>query len=271
VSYTLGQIVSGLPAKGGGRLNWGTTTDNSLGMIAAMQAVIEITETAELEELKYQTPVPPATALSLTAGNPIIPISSLLATIAGNTAYPQFEPYSSLFTDVTDQYDGWLWFQGSGFQPNAVNQSGRVIEYRRVVAVDMFTYGVTSSTQTSYGTAPSVYYTRFNQNYQIGPSPDQNYPFFFRLKLRHPFPATSQASMPIFAPDSWMQVFQYAAIEQLAKDEGIDSSSSICKTAKEFLESRGMAMWQLRKLQRDRDETHNQRSMSLRTSRYTYA
>jgi hypothetical protein len=271
VSYTLGEIVQGLPAKGGGRQNWGVTTDNSIGMIAAMQVIDEITETAELEELKYQTPVPPAQPLVLTTGNPIIPISSLLATIATNAAYPQFQPYASLFVDVTDQYDGWLWFQGNGFQPNAVNQSGRVIEYRRVPAVDMYTYGVTSNVQTSYGTAPSVYYTRFNQNFQFGPSPDQNYPFFFRVKLRHPFPATNQAAMPIFAPSTWMQIFQYAAVLQLAKDEGIASTDSIVKTATDFMTNRGMDMYTLRQVQMRRDERHNQRSLSLRTARYTHA
>jgi hypothetical protein len=273
MSFTLGQVVSGLPAKSGGRNNWGTTLDNSIGMIAAMQVIGEITESAELEELKYQTPVPPATPLTLTTGNPIIPISSLLATIQSNANYPQFQAVYSegfTFTDVTDQYDGWLWFQGNGFQPNAVNQSGRVIEYRRVPAVDMYTYGVTSNTQTSYGTAPSVYYTRFNNNYQVGPSPDMNYPFFFRLKLRQPFYPTTQANTPIFAPDTWQQIFQYAAVLQLAKDEGITDGSFV-KTANEFLKNRGMDMYTLRQVQMQRDEKHNQRSLSLRTARYTHA
>jgi hypothetical protein len=268
--YTLGQIVVGLPAKSGGRNNWGVTSDNSLGMVAAMQVIDEITETAELEELKYQTPVPPLTPLSLTVGNPIVPISTLLGSIAGNTNYPQFQAYGSNFVDITDQYDGWLWFQGSGFQPNAVNQSGRIIEYRRVPAVDMYTYGVTSNTQTSYGTAPSVYYTRFNQNFQLGPSPDQAYPYFFRLKLRQFFFATAQATTPIFAPSTWMQIFQYAAVLQLAKDEGI-SDASFVKTANDFMTSRGMDMYNLRQVQMKRDERHNQRSLSLRTSRYTHA
>ncbi len=273
MSYTLGQIVAGLPAKSGGRLNWGVTTDNSIGMVAAMQVIDEITETAELEELKYQTPVPPATPLALTAGNPIVPISTLLATIAGNTAYPQFQAYitaGGAFVDVTDQYDGWIWFQGNQYSSNAVNQSGRVIEYRRVPAVDMYTYGVTSNVQTSYGTAPSVYYTRFNQNFQLGPSPDQSYSYFFRLKLRQPFLSTGQAATTIFAPSTWMQIFQYAAVLQLAKDEGI-ADASFVKTAEQFMSSRGMDMYNLRQVQMKRDERHNSRSLSLRTSRYTHA
>ncbi len=271
--YTLGQVVQGIPAKSGGRNNWGVTADNSLGIVAAMQVIDELTENAELEELKYQTPVPPATPLVLTVGNPIISIASLLATISANTNYPQFQAIytaGSSFTDVTDQYDGWLWFQGGGFQPNAVNQSGRVIEYRRVPAVDMYTYGVTSNTQTSYGTAPSVYYTRFGSNFQVGPSPDNNYPFFFRLKLRQPFYATAQQNTPIFAPSTWMQIFQYAAVLQLAKDEGITDSSFVT-TATDFLTSRGMMKYFNRTVPMERDEKHNQRSLSFRTARYTHA
>lgn len=264
MSYTLGQIVAGLPAKGAGRQNWGTTTDGSVGIIAAQQAVMEITESAELEELKYQTPVPPLTGiLQMTAGNPVISIASILATIQSNTNFPQFQSIYSQFTDITDIYTFWLWFQGSYMQ------SGRLLEYRRVTATDMYTYGVTSNNSGSYGTAPPVYVTRFNQNLQVGPAPDQNYLFFVRPKLRHPWPSSSLAAATIFAPDTWMQIFQYAAIRQLAADEGMQDSS-IYKTATDFLEKRNMAPWQLRKLQMQRDEMHNSRSLSLRTGVYTF-
>lgn len=259
--YTLGQIVSGIPAKSGGRNNWGITADGSLGIVAAMQAVMEITESAELEELKYQTPIPSATPLQMTLGNPVIPISTLLATIATNTLYPQFQPLA--FTDITDVYTFWIWFAGG------VNQSGRLLEYRRVPALDQYTYGVTSSNQQSYGIAPPVYYSRFNTFLQVGPAPDQNYFYFTRLKLRHPWPFATFANAPIFAPDSWMQIFQYAAVCQLAKDEGIQDSS-IYKTAMDFLTSRGMNPMQLRQLQMQRDEKHNSRSLSLRANVYTH-
>jgi hypothetical protein len=268
--YTLGQIVSGIPAKSGGRNNWGTTGDGSLGIVAAQQVVMEITESAELEELKYQTPIPPLTPLILTAGNPIVPIATILATIGGNTAYPQFQSISSQIVDVTDQYDSWIWFSGGGYQPGAVNQSGRILKYRRVPAVDQYTFGVTSSNQTSYGVAPPVYFTRFNQNYMVGPSPNMAYSYFFRVKLRHPWPASSLASAQIFAPDSWMQIFQYAAVCQLAQDEGIQDSS-IYKTAADWLERRRMAPWQLRQLQMERDEKHNERQISMRTAKYTFS
>jgi hypothetical protein len=270
MSYTLGDIVAGIPAKSAGRNNWGTTADGSLGIVAAMQAVMEITETAELEELKYQTPIPPLTPLILGAGNPIVPIATVLGTIATNTAYPQFQSIAADIVDVTDQYDSWIWFSSGGFQPGAVNQSGRILKYRRIPAVDMYTFGVTSSNQTSYGVAPPVYYSRFNQNFMVGPSPDNSYSYFFRVKLRHPWPSSNFASATIFAPDSWQQVFQYAAVCQLAKDEGIQDSS-IYKTAMNFLTSRGMDSMTLRRLQMQRDELHNERSLSLKVNRYTWA
>ena len=261
--YTLGQIVSGLPAKAAGRGNWGTTADGSLGMIAAQQAVMEITETAELEELKYQTPIPPLGPLQMTAGNPIVPIANLLATIAGNTNFPQFQSIASQFVDITDVYTFWIWFQGG------VNQSGRILEYRRIPAADMYTYGVTSSNQQSFGVAPPVYYSRFGAVLQLAPSPDQSYFYFVRVKLRHPWPSSSLNNAVIFAPDSWMEIFQYSAILRLAMNEGIQDSS-IYKTAADFLTSRGMAPWQLRNLQMQRDERHNSRSMSLRANVYTH-
>lgn len=265
MSYTLGQIVAGLPAKSGGRNNWGLTADGSLGIVAAQQAVMEITETAELEELKYQTPVPPLTGImQMTAGTPVISIASILATIPGNTNYPQFQAVAANIVDITDVYTFWLWFQGG------VGQSGRNLDFRVITALDMYTYGITSNNAGSYGTAPPVYYSRFGSNLQVGPAPDQNYFFFVRPKLRHPWPSSSLSSAPIFAPDSWQQIFQYAAVYQLAKDEGM-TDQSFAVTALNFLKQRGMDPYTLRQVQRLRDERHNSRSLSLRTQVYTHA
>jgi hypothetical protein len=198
-----------------------------------------------------------------------VPIATIIGTIQGNTAYPQFQSIYQNFSDVTDCYDSWIWFTGGGYQAGSVNQSGRILKYRRVPAVDMYTYGVTSQNQTSYGVAPPVYYTRFNQNFQVGPAPNSAYSYYFRVKLRHPWPTSNLASATIFAPDSWMQVFQYAAVCRLAADEGIQDSS-IYKTAMDYLKSRGMDPWNLRTLQMQRDERHNERQLSLRTSVYTH-
>ena len=134
----------------------------------------------------------------------------------------------------------------------------------------MYSFGITSNQQAGYGVAPPVYFSRFGSNLQVGPSPDQNYAYFFRVKLRHPFPTSSLAAAAIFAPDRWLQIFQYSAIRQLAADEGIQDSS-IYKTASEYLEKRGMLPWQLAQLQMQRDEKHNERQASFRAAKYTFA
>ena len=268
MSFLLSDIVSGLPAKGGGRQNWGLTADGSLGINAGVEAVLAIGESAELEELKYQTPIPPAVPLQMSVGNPFIPIATILGTIATNTNFPNFQTYGGLFTDVTDQYDGWIWFSGNGLPVSATNQSGRVLKYRRVPAVDMYTYGVSSNTNT-IGIAPPAYYTRFGPYFQVGPAPNQAYSYFFRVKLKQPFPASGLASMPIFAPDSWKEVFQYDAIRRLAQNEGIQDTS-IYKTAVDYLKTMGMDPWTLRQLQMQRDSKHNERQISMRTEVYTW-
>lgn len=264
MSFTLGNIVSNLPAKSGGRNSWGNTADGSFPIIQAQQAVMEITETAELEELKYQTPVPPQTGiLQMSVGVPVTPISTILATIATNANYPQFSTIATQIVDITDVFTYWIWFGGG------VNSAGRTLEYRRITTLDMYTYGVTSNSNSSFGVAPPVYYSRFGSNLQVGPAPDRTYFNFLRVQLRHPFPTSSLAAAPIFAPASWQEAFEYATILKLAAGEGIQDSS-IYKTAKDWLESRGMAPWQRRTLQQMRDERHNARALSLRTAVYTY-
>ena len=178
--YTIGSCISNLPRKFGNRSNLANVADGSDPVVAVQQALSELTETYEFEELKYQTPVPSAVPLSMTVGQPIITIPSLLATIAGNTAFPQFQTQNVV--DITDVYTFWMWFSGG------VNQAGRYLEYRRVTTVDSESYGITSPTQGAIGTAPPAVYTRFGSVLQVGPAPDQTYNFFVRLKLRHPIP-----------------------------------------------------------------------------------
>lgn len=259
MSYTLGDIVTGLPAKGGGRQNWGTTTDTSIGIEAAMQSVQEITESAELEELKAVTVQPPTTPLALTAGNPVVPISTLIASCQANGYFT-----NDNVTDITDIYTFWVWLT-TGY-----NTAGRALKYRRITTIDSYTFGITSNSPTSYGVAPNVYYSRFGNEITLAPAPDQNYAYFVRVKIRHPWPTANYSLQTIYAPDSWKEIFQYSAILRLAANEGIQDSS-IYKTAMDFLTLRGMAPWQIRKLQMHRDELHNERQFSLQTSRYTYA
>lgn len=189
---TIGALISGLPRKYGNRLDIASIADGADSVSAMVESINELTETYEFEELKYQTPVPPAATLALSTGQPVVPIASLLATIPGNTLYPQFQTQN--ITDITDIYTFWMWFTGG------VNQAGRTLEYRRVTTVDQDSYGITSNTQGAIGTAPPVYYTRFGNILQVGPSPDRPYQFFVRVKIRHPFPISFPFSAAILTP-----------------------------------------------------------------------
>lgn len=193
MAYSLANCAKNLPQKFGNRQNLGsyipgtmTATnriyeDNSLAMWSLIQAIQQLTETFEFEELKYQTPVPPASnILSMQMGQPVIPISTLLATIQGNTIYPQFQNQN--INDITDVYTFWVWFA------NSPSVSGRTLKYRRVTTIDTYSYGITSNTQGTIGVAPPVYYTRFGNVLQVGPAPNQTYQYFVRVKIRHPFP-----------------------------------------------------------------------------------
>jgi hypothetical protein len=189
---TIGALASGLPNKYGNRQDLAIIADGSKPITAIRQSIAELTETYEFEELKYQTPVPPSTPLQMTTSQPIIPIESLLATIAGNTSFPQFQTQNVV--DITDVYTFWMWFSGG------VNQAGRTLDYRRVPTVDQDSYGITSNTQGAVGTAPPTYFTRFNNILQVGPAPDNPYTFFVRMKLRHPLPITEPFSAAVLIP-----------------------------------------------------------------------
>jgi hypothetical protein len=178
--YTVGSMVGGIPPKFGNRLDLSNFADGSKTIVALRQSISELTETYEFEELKFQTPVPPATTLAMTTAQPVIPIATLLGTIPGNALYPQFQTQN--VTDITDVYTFWMWFSAG------VNQAGRTLDYRRVPTVDQDSYGITSNIQGAVGIAPPTYFTRFGNVLQVGPAPDNPYQFFVRMKLRHPFP-----------------------------------------------------------------------------------
>ena len=189
---TIGALASGLPNKYGNRQDLAVIADGSKPITAIRQSIAELSETYEFEELKYQTPVPPTTPLKMTTSQPIISIASLLATIAANTAFPQFQNQNVV--DITDVYTFWMWFSGG------VNQAGRTLDYRRVPTVDQDSYGITSNTQGAVGTAPPTYFTRFNNVLQVGPAPDNPYTFFVRMKLRHPMPYTEPFIPAVLTP-----------------------------------------------------------------------
>jgi hypothetical protein len=362
--FTVGNCISNLPVKFGGRADlfsfadpqvWPVAASSpgvSRSVVAVMESIRELTETYEFEELKYQTLVPPNTPLSMTAGNPVIPISTLLGTISSNsTNYPQFQGQNII--DVTDFYDSWMWFVGSTGTSTSVNQAGRIIKYRRIPTIDTYSYGITNQNQGQLGVAPPVYFSRFGNVIQVGPVPDQNYNYFVRMKLRHPFPIggttaflpavitasvnggivnglslvsggagyTPNLQIPlyftnsptnnpatgialanssgvittytttatgggyvsaptvytaavsqqqVFMPESWQEIVELCACQRLALWEG---ASEYITMFEQLLQTKGIDIpkARARKAQMERDEMHNERSMSLMVGNYTWA
>jgi hypothetical protein len=345
--FLIGDCVPNIVTKFGNRQNLNTTADGSLTITAVMEAIKELTETYEFEELKYQTPVPSLTPLNMTAGNPVIAISTLLATIPTNaTLYPQFQGQN--IVDLSDIYTFWMWFSGG------VNQAGRTLKYRRIPTIDTYSYGITNNSAGQLGVAPPVFFSRFGTNLQVGPVPDQNYQYFVRMKLRHPYPVggtsnfiaavitatltagavtaltivsggkgylASQTNVPlyltpspngtvatgtfntnvsgvvssvnlvggatgyiaapsvgtaavaqqqVFMPDSWQEIVELCACQRLALWEG---ASEYIQMFEGLLKTKGIdiAAARARKAQMERDEKHNERSMSLMTGAYTWA
>lgn len=344
--FTIGDTVPNVVLKFGNRQNLNTTADGSLTMTAVMESIKELTETYEFEELKYVTPVPNLTPLSMTAGQPVVPIASLLATIAANSAlYPQFQNQN--IVDLSDIYTFWMWFAGG------VNQAGRTLKYRRIPTIDQYSYGITNNNTGQLGVAPPVFFSRFGNQLQVGPVPDQNYQFFVRMKLRHPYPiggtanfvaailtctlsagavnavsitsggagyypsttfplyfgaspngsvatgtATSNSSgvitavavtsgasgytaapavataaastQQVFMPDSWQEIVELCACQRLALWEGAQEYITMFEG---LLKTKGIdiAKARSRKSDMERQEMHNERSMSLMTGPYTFA
>lgn len=344
--FTIGDMVPNIVTKFGNRQNLNTTADGALTITAITEAIKELTETYEFEELKYVTPVPNLAPLSMTAGVPVIPIASLLATITTNAAlYPQFQNQNII--DITDIYTFWMWFAGG------VNQAGRTLKYRRIPTIDQYSYGITNNSVGQLGVAPPVFFSRFGNQLQVGPVPDQSYQFFVRMKLRHPYPvggtakfvpasisatiaagvvtaltlntggagylpsttfplyfsASPNGSVPtgtctsnssgiiastslttgasgliaaptvgtaaistqqVFMPDSWQENVELCACQRIALWEGASEYISMFEG---LLKTKGIdiAMARARKAQMQRDELHNERSMSLMTGPYTFA
>src|SRR5882762_4070829 len=200
-NITIQTLYPGIVSKFGGRQNFGpSNVTSALYVQACQQAIQELTETYEFEELKVPSP--------------IVPILYGVSTYA----IAPFIPAGQLAWDITDIYDWGFWL-------NPGSQTGpfRIMKYRRVGTVDYYQFGTTAP-------APPVYFSRFgspwgisgpNGNLTIGPIPNNLYYSFMRFKARHPFTSSIYDS-PIYIPDSWQEIIEYAACLRLAIGEGAE-------------------------------------------------
>ena len=244
-------LYPGIVNKFGGRTNFGPAANTNALYVSAVQGAIrELTETIEFEELKVISPIVP------------------LIMGTANYSISQFIPTGQLTWDITDILDWGYWLQ-----PNSTNGPFRIIKYRRIPTVDMFQFGTTAP-------APPVYFSRFGSPWgisgagselQLGPIPDQFYLSFMRFKARHPF-TTNIYDSPIYLPDSWQEILEYAACLRLAVNEGSEKYAQIFKAIL-FGDPKSpgdLGLLNGRKQQMERDANHNERQISVITGSFSY-
>jgi len=107
-----------------------------------------------------------------------------------------------------------------------VNQAGRTLKYRRIPTIDTYSYGITSNVANQLGVAPPVYYSRFGNNLQVGPVPDQNYQYFVRMKLRHPFPVGGTVAFQVATITATLTTGVVTALNLITGGAGYPASAT---------------------------------------------
>lgn len=245
-------LYPGIVSKFGGRQNFGpANSPTALYVQPCQQAIQELTETFEFEELKVMSSIIP-----------------LLFGVA-NYSISQFIPNTQLTWDLTDIFDWGFWLN-----PGAQNGPFRILKYRRVGTVDYYQFGTTAP-------APPVYFSRFGSPWGIsgagselvvGPIPNNTYYSFMRFKARHPF-TTNVFDSPIYMPDSWQEILEYAACLRLAIGEGAEKYIGIFKNILYGDPKRpgDLGLLNGRRAQMERDANHNERQITVTMQTYSYA
>jgi hypothetical protein len=248
----ISDLYPGIVNKFGGRQNFGpAASTTALYVTAVKQAIQEITETYEFEELKVMSPIVP-----IQFGVSTYPISAFIT------------PTLTTTWDITDIYDWGFWLN-----PGAQNGPFRILKYRRVGTIDYYQFGTTAP-------APPVYFSRFgspwgiagpNGNLTLGPIPNANYFSFMRFKARHPF-TTNVYDSPVYIPDSWQEIIEYSACLRLAIGEGSDQYISIFRNVLHGDPKRpnDVGLLKAREAQMERDANHNERQISVVMQTYSY-
>ena len=245
-------LYTGIVSKFGGRQNFGpANSTTALYVPAAVATIKELTETIEFEELKVPSPI-----VQIQQGLSVYSIS-------------QFIPTNQLTWDITDVFDWGFWLT-----PGSQVGPFRILKYRRIPTIDYYQFGTT---------APSVpvYFSRFGSPWgisgagselAIGPIPNATYFSFMRFKARHPF-TTNLYDSPIYLPDSWQEIIEYATCLRLAIGEGSEKYTAMFKNILYGDPKRpgDLGLLNGRVQQMQRDANHNERQISVTMQTYTYA
>jgi len=209
------------------------------------KALIELTESTAFEELRRTGP-----KVMLTPNVAIYPVSQFL----NNGDDYNFPEVMTIFVDV----------------PN--NTVVDVVQYKNPQAIERMIAPSTVGLPSRY--------TRFGPNFHFGPTPNAGYTVYLRYQVKHPFPAsldeTSLKAQPIFIPDSWEEIVEYAAAERIAVvkrwNDQAKTLHDLIFGDPEFAASDGKkgrpGLIAARTLQNERDAKFNSRQLGIMTARY---
>jgi len=252
-NLTIQSLYPGIVNKFGGRQNLGPANSaTALYAGACREAIQDLTENNEFEELKVPSP--------------IVPIQYGVAMYSVN----DFIPTGDAEWDIVDVFDWGFWLN-----PGSQNGPFRIMKYRRVPTVDQYQFGTTAP-------APPVYFSRFgspqaispgskNFNLVVGPIPNATYFSFMRFRARHPFTANVYDS-PIYMPDSWQEIIEYFACLRIAINEGSEKYAGIFRSVL-FGDPRNPlvpGILKARQMQMERDANHNERQITVVMDYYSY-
>lgn len=145
-----------------------------------MRAIQEVTESYPFEELRQTGP-----NVTLTVGQTDYPVSTFLN---ANDDYT-FPEVMAIYVD---------------FPANTVLGP---VYWKNPTSIELMTSPATVGLPSRY--------TRFGPNFRFGPTPNNPYTLFLRYQKRHPFNGDIGSS-PVYLPDSWEEIVQYAAAMRIA-------------------------------------------------------
>lgn len=147
------------------------------------------------------------------------------------------------------------------------------LDYKTPKAIEIITSPVTQGIPK--------YWTRFGQLIRIAPVPQQPFTIYMRYQVKHPFPqntldAVALGAQPLFMPDDWEEIVEYAAAERIAVvkrwNEQANFIHGILWGDPDFQMSDGQrgrpGLVAARTLQVERDQQFNTRQFGIRVARY---
>jgi hypothetical protein len=146
------------------------------------------------------------------------------------------------------------------------------LDYKTPKAIEIITSPIT--------TGIPKYWTRYGSIFRFAPVPNQAYSIFLRYQVKHPFPGNTTDTIalnaaPLFIPDSWEEIIEYAAAERIAIVKRWNDQATFIHNIlwgdPDFQTSQGKmgrpGLIAARTIQVERDQQFNTRQLGIRVSR----